>query len=130
MVDPTQNIDITVAAGPGDLPSSHAVSIGLIVTELIINAVKHAFPKGRPGAQIEVTFEMARSDWKLMVCDNGVGRPPAEQPIAPTGLGTVLVAALAKQLSAQIAETAPQTGEGLMVTVSKATFQSTLPKAA
>src|SRR5438128_1776851 len=44
MVDPKQHVDITVSADAGALPSSHAVSIGLIVTELIINAVKYAFP--------------------------------------------------------------------------------------
>jgi len=130
MVDPTQNIEMTVAAGPGDLPSSHAVSIGLIVTELIINAVKHAFPKRRPDANVHVTFEMARADWKLTVSDNGIGRPTNEQPAASSGLGTALVGALAKQLNAQIAEGSPETGEGLAVVVTRATFQSTLPQAA
>ena len=44
MVGPKQDIEITVIANSGTLPTSHAVSIGLIVTELIINAVKYAFP--------------------------------------------------------------------------------------
>ena len=73
MVDPRQHIDISVSADPGALPTSHAVSIGLIVTELIINAVKYAFPVARSAAAIRVTFEMAKSDWKLTVADNGVG---------------------------------------------------------
>src|SRR6185312_8317501 len=45
IVGPKQHIDIAVGVTAGALPTSHAVSIGLIVTELIINAIKYAFPK-------------------------------------------------------------------------------------
>jgi chemotaxis protein methyltransferase CheR len=43
VVGPTQIIDIVAVASEGTLPTSHAVSIGLIVTELIMNAIKYAF---------------------------------------------------------------------------------------
>jgi chemotaxis protein methyltransferase CheR len=128
MVDPRQHIDITVIADAGVLPTSHAVSIGLIVTELIINAVKYAFPEGHSTARIRVTFEMAKSDWRLTVADNGTGRRQGTEPGAPTGLGTALVAALAKQLKAQVSETS--SSEGLVVAVTKATFESRLPRVA
>jgi chemotaxis protein methyltransferase CheR len=127
MVDPRQHIDITVTPDPGVLPTSHAVSIGLIVTELIINAVKYAFPVARPSARIRVTFEMAKSDWKLTVADNGIGRHETDEPSA-SGLGTALVAALAKQLNAQVSETSSK--KGLAVTITKATFESRLKHAA
>jgi chemotaxis protein methyltransferase CheR len=128
MVDPRQHIDISVSADPGALPTSHAVSIGLIVTELIINAVKYAFPVQRSSARIRVTFEMAKSDWKLTVADNGLGRRGADEPSPSTGLGTALVAALAKQLKAQVSETSSD--KGMAVAVTKATFESRLPKVA
>jgi chemotaxis protein methyltransferase CheR len=128
MVDPLQPIDISVSGDPGALPTSHAVSIGLIVTELIINAVKYAFPVVDSAAAIRVTFEIAKSDWKLTVADNGCGRRETKQTTASSGLGTVLVAALAKQLKAQVSETSTQ--KGLIVAVTKATFESRLPRAA
>jgi chemotaxis protein methyltransferase CheR len=128
MLDPKQVIDISVIADRGTLPSSHAVSIGLIVTELIINAVKYAFPVVRSSAFIRVTFEMAKSDWKLTVADNGVGRRRSSKPDASPGLGTVLVAALAKQLKAQVSETSSK--KGMTIAVTKATFESRLPRAA
>jgi two-component sensor histidine kinase len=128
MVEPNQQIGINVAADPGALPSSHAVSIGLIVTELIINALKYAFPDARPSAHIHVTFEMAKSDWKLTVSDNGVGRREPAAEVEATGLGSALVGALAKQLKAQVSEVS--SAKGLAVSVTRATFDSRLPRAA
>lgn len=127
MVDPRQDIEITVNADAGALPTSHAVSIGLIVTELIINALKYAFPVARSSASILVTFEMAKSDWKLTVADNGKGRG-SEESSTSTGLGAALVAALAKQLEAQVSEIS--SAKGLAVAVTRATFESRLPRAA
>jgi chemotaxis protein methyltransferase CheR len=128
MVGPKQNIDIKVVSDAGTLPTSHAVSIGLIVTELIMNAVKYAFPKPRASARIRVTFEKVDADWKLTVSDNGTGRRPSNEPSTSTGLGTALIAALAKQLDALISETS--TTKGLSVEITRATFTSRLPRAA
>ena len=127
MVGPKQEIDVTVASSDGALPSSHAVSLGLIVTELIMNAIKYAFTEARGSARIRVTFEQAGSDWKLTVADNGIGRQ-LEDSKSSTGLGTALVGALAKQLNAIITETSSQ--EGLALTVTRSTFDSRLPVAA
>jgi two-component sensor histidine kinase len=128
MVGPKQHIDVVVVASGGALPSSHAVSVGLIVTELIMNAIKYAFPTVHASARIRVTFEKAKSDWKLTVSDNGVGRLPREDSKTSTGLGTALIGALAKQLDAQISETS--TPKGLSVAVTRSTFESRLPVAA
>ncbi len=128
MVGPEQKIDIKVVSDPGTLPTSHAVSIGLIVTELIMNAVKYAFPKPRASARIRVTFEKADGDWKLTVSDNGAGRRQAPDEPPSTGLGTTLIAALAKQLGALVSEVS--TKKGLTVHVTRATFSSRLSHAA
>jgi PAS domain S-box-containing protein len=128
MVSPERNTQIRVVANAGTLPTSHAVSLGLIVTELIMNALKYAFPDGHKSARIRVTFEKAAADWKLTVSDNGVGRRQSQEAANSTGLGTVLVAALAKQLNAVVTE--PPTKKGLIIEVTRATFASRLPRAA
>jgi two-component sensor histidine kinase len=126
MIGPHQGIEIDVEAAEGILPTSDAVSLGLIVTELVINALKYAFPTARAGARILVALEFNATNWKLTVADNGSGRAGAP-PSDSGGLGTAIVAALAKQLKAQIHEVS--TGDGLSVEVTHATF-SPLPVAA
>jgi two-component sensor histidine kinase len=71
--------------------------LGLIVTELVINALKHAFSHSR-GGKILVDYHSQGPNWTLSVSDNGVGMPSA--PIAKAGLGTTIVQALARQLGA------------------------------
>jgi two-component sensor histidine kinase len=95
-------ITVNVSCDEATVDSAKAVSLGLIVTELVINAIKYAFPTGKAGAQIDVTYEVSRSDWKLMVSDNGVGGNPGNDPFVPPGLGTTIVNALAKQLDARM----------------------------
>ncbi len=84
-----------MVADDGAIGSAEAVSLGLIVTELVINALKYAFPGGRADAAVRVTFESRGVDWRLVVSDNGVGlKPGAATPAGSGGLGTVIVAAL------------------------------------
>jgi two-component system, sensor histidine kinase PdtaS len=77
-----------------------SVSLGPIVTELVINALKHAFPGNRSG-KILVDYHSRGPNWTLSVGDNGVGMP-AEPTSAKAGLGTSIVQALAKQLGANV----------------------------
>ncbi len=77
-----------------------SVSFGLIVTELVINGLKHAFPDNRKG-KITVDYRSNGRDWTLTVCDDGIGMSPEGESSKP-GLGTSIVEALAKQLGAMI----------------------------
>lgn len=78
-----------------------SVSLGLIVTELVINALKHAFPGDRSGGRIKVGYHSNGADWTLSVIDNGVGMPTGPAAAKP-GLGTNIVQALTQQLEAQV----------------------------
>ena len=77
-----------------------SVSLGLIVTELVINALKHAFPRHRKG-KILVDYRADGTAWTLSVRDTGVGMPKHSAGGRP-GLGTGIVEALAKQLGASV----------------------------
>jgi len=91
---------IVVGGDRSKVTADTSVSLGLIVTELVINALKHAFPGGRPG-QIKVDYRSRGPNWALSVGDNGVGMP-AEPAHAKPGLGTSIVEALARQLNAHV----------------------------
>jgi two-component sensor histidine kinase len=81
--------------------SDVSVSMGLIVTELVINAIKHAFPSQAAGGKITVSFAEDQGGWLLSVSDNGTGMPVHEKRGKP-GLGTGIVEALSKQLEASV----------------------------
>lgn len=128
MVADSNPIAIDALADEGMIESATVVSLGLIVTELVINAIKYAFPGGRSGARIMVTYETNGPDWKLAVSDNGVGQTFPTKKVADTGLGTTIVKALAKQLGAGVDYS--DTGPGLTIAVTRASFTSRIPKAA
>jgi two-component sensor histidine kinase len=81
--------------------SDVSVSMGLIVTELVINAIKHAFQEETPGGKIIVSFAGKGQGWTLSVTDNGAGMPPRNVRGKP-GLGTGIVEALSTQLGASV----------------------------
>ena len=114
MIGADRSIDVVVEAGKGAAVSGQAVSIGLIVTELLINAVKHAFPGNRSGT-IRITYSATGPAWRLVVSDDGVGRPSGDDRPTTGGLGTSIVQALVQQLEAQLEITSgPQ---GMTVTI-------------
>jgi two-component sensor histidine kinase len=83
------------------MDSNKAVAMGLVVTELVINALRHAFPKQRPG-RIVIGYKTLRSGWKLSVTDDGVGVSQAWMNGANIGHGTRIIDALANQLGANV----------------------------
>jgi two-component sensor histidine kinase len=54
------------------------VSLGLIVTELVLNAVKHAFLNDKIDHRITVAYDVAGMNWRLSIADNGVGKPASD----------------------------------------------------
>ncbi|WP_373504657.1 sensor histidine kinase [Aestuariivirga sp.] len=115
--DPTQ-IKIVVRADHALVPPGVSVSLGLIVTELVINALKHAFQEKASG-QIHVSYHRHDTGWTLSVEDTGSGMPSG--PNAKPGLGTGIVEALATQLDAavEVTDNSPGTAVTLVHVATK-----------
>jgi two-component sensor histidine kinase len=107
---------LKVTSDAGTVTSREAVSLGLIVTELILNALKHAFTDDRTNRQIAVGFAVAGTNWKLSVADNGIGAPVGVFAQAKSGLGTSIVNALAQQLEARVDVVSGPQGTSVLVT--------------
>lgn len=118
---------LKVVAENGAVTSAEAVSLGLIVTELLINALKHAFPRPTAADAVVVRYEADGAEWTLSVSDNGIGRPSGGNA-AQGGLGTSLVKALAQQLGAQIETTVGP--PGMRVSIAHSTVMSRLAQVA
>jgi PAS domain S-box-containing protein len=98
--DATVNVDVAVTGRDVCLDVDHAVPCGLIVSELVSNAFKHAFPAGRVG-KIEVHVHKEHDgEVVLEVADDGVGIPESVAWRQAQSLGLQLVASLTVQLRA------------------------------
>ena len=99
----TANVQLVTDIAPLDLDIATAVPCGLILNELISNAVKHAFPHGQPG-YLHVTLQPDKADENalLMVHDDGVGLPPGFDWQYSHSLGLTIVQTLVQQLGGKI----------------------------
>ena len=122
LIGDTQPITLHALVSGGAVLSATAVSIGLVVAELVINSLKHAFPGDRDDCQVIVSFDVNGSDWKLVVSDNGIGKPIETTATAGGGLGSSLIKALAHQLDAKVDIVSSPKGRSVAVT--HATFPS------
>jgi two-component sensor histidine kinase len=120
MIGDSRPISLKVHSDGAQASSREAESLGLIVTELVMNALKHAYPNETSKGRITVAYDMIGTNWKLSVSDDGIGKPEGVFAQAKSGLGTGIVKALSHQLDAQI-ETLSGPG-GTIVSITHATF--------
>lgn len=116
MISDNRSILIKFSGSGGTSTRRNAESIGLIVTELVINSLKHAFNQTTKGGEINVAYDVSGTDWRLVVSDNGTGKPEGVFAQPRTGLGTGVVKALAKQLDAQMLTSSGASGTSVSVT--------------
>lgn len=104
MIADHDQLSLTSTVDDSIVNADVSLSLGLIVTELVINGLKHAFPvEGRTG-EIHVDYLSEGAGWTLTVGDNGAGMPD-DRASAKPGLGTGIVEALSKQLHASVSVT-------------------------
>jgi chemotaxis protein methyltransferase CheR len=109
MIGDSRPIVLRVEADAGTAVSAEVLSIGLITTELVINALKHGFP-GSGRGDILVKYAVDEASWCLSVSDTGVGLQQDGGRRGRTGLGTSIVEALARQLKARVEITSQSPG--------------------
>jgi two-component sensor histidine kinase len=90
---------LTLKAEPIEIDPDRAVSIGIIVNELVMNAVKYAYPDG--AGPIHVNLNAQGDDLVLSIADDGVGLNVKIDPRS-TGMGQRIVTAMASKLDASV----------------------------
>jgi two-component sensor histidine kinase len=118
MISDAEVLSIAVDVDDSLVDADKSVSLGLIVTELVINALKHAFA-GQDHGRIVVGYRSKGKDWSLSVRDNGVGMSTGH-PGAKAGLGTGIVEALAKHLHARVELSDAEPGTAITISGSAA----------
>jgi two-component sensor histidine kinase/sensor domain CHASE-containing protein len=102
-------VDIAEAALDMDL----SVPCGLVINELLTNALKHAFPDGRAGSVVVSLRRRPGGSLELRVADDGVGLPPGVDPEKPSTLGLRIVNILCAQMRGTLeTERGPADGRG------------------
>ena len=103
-------ISLVCRSDAAAVPRDRAVSIGLVVNELVTNAAKHAFP-GRDLGTIAVTFSAKPDALVVVVADDGVGMPEMVAAPGPDhGRGSRLIEAFARQAGGAITTESDETG--------------------
>ena len=88
------------------------MAIGIIVNELVMNAVKYAYPDG--AGPIHVEIKAQGDDLVLAISDDGVGVDDAADPRG-TGMGQRIVSAMASKLDASVERDPSHTGTRIVV---------------
>ncbi len=90
---------LILKAVPVEIDPDRAVAIGMMINELVMNAVKYAYPDG--SGPIHVELQVRNNDVELSITDNGVGLEVKADPRS-TGLGQRIISAMATKLEAAL----------------------------
>lgn len=124
-----RDVSLDIEVEPSSFGVDTAIPCGLIINELVSNALKYAFPDGRTG-RVRVSLQHTGEDlYILSVSDDGVGFPPGLDYRNTKSLGLQLVMTLTTQLGAEIALTREQGTTFTITFALKATSSSPSGKA-
>jgi two-component sensor histidine kinase len=115
---------LTLKAQPIEIDPDRAVAIGIIVNELVMNAVKYAYPDG--AGPIDVNLNALGDDLVLSIADQGVGLNVKTDPRS-TGMGQRIVSAMASKLEASVERDPAHAGTRIVVRFRRANATATKP---
>jgi two-component sensor histidine kinase len=119
LTDATPECPVTFeATGPITMATDRAIRLALLVSELVMNAAKHACGEDGRG---RVNVHLSRKDAataRVTVSDEGVGLPPSFSLERPSGFGTRMIKVLAEQMDADVIVERQQRGTAFIVTMS------------
>ena len=118
---------LTLKAEPIEIDPDRAVAIGIIVNELVMNAVKYAYPEG--SGPIHVVLTAKEDDLELSISDNGVGLN-VKADSRSTGMGQRIVTAMAQKLEADVERDAAHAGTRVLLRFRRLSAAATLARAA
>ena len=107
---------LTCRSEPVQVDPDRAVAIGIIVNELVMNAVKYAYPDGAGPIHVELTRKDDQVE--LAITDEGVGLNVQADPRS-TGMGQRIVAAMASKLEASVERDPAHSGTRMVVRFSR-----------
>jgi two-component sensor histidine kinase len=107
---------LTLKADSMEIDPDRAVAIGIIVNELVMNAVKYAYPNG--AGPIHVELHAVGDDLVLSITDDGVGLNVKTDPRS-TGMGQRIVSAMAAKLEASVERDPAHSGTRIVVRFSR-----------
>ncbi|RFZ90249.1 hypothetical protein D0C36_20850 [Mucilaginibacter conchicola] len=99
--DLSEQIGFELDIASVSLNAGYAIPLGLIINEAVTNAVKYAFPEGRPG-RISILFYWFEEEMVLTIADNGVGLPSHFKHRSVQSLGMDLMNGLCNDIDGEI----------------------------
>jgi two-component sensor histidine kinase len=87
-------VQFTIVGDAGELRAEVATPLALVVSELLQNAVEHAYPDGHPGGHVRIVLQNDGVELFVRVEDDGVGLPPGFTLELGSSLGLTIVGAL------------------------------------
>ena len=115
---------LTLKAEPIEIDPDRAVAIGIIVNELVMNAVKYAYPDG--AGPIHIDLHAQDDHLLLSIADDGVGLNVKTDPRS-TGMGQRIVAAMASKLEASVERDPDHTGTRIVLRFDRANKPAAKP---
>lgn len=109
-------LELDAAAQQISMDVQRMIPCGLVINELILNAIKHAFP-GRQDGKVRISVASGSDDIRITVADNGCGLPENFEWNGKGGLGSQLIPMFVHQLRGELSTSSDETGAQFSITM-------------